>query len=160
MSSKIEKELKSTIKSTLSTHPPLMEFAGWLHKNEYYDDETIEVLLCKPWDGAYPTTILSDDILKDIDSFLYHVAKFAVEKVYGENYNSGRILIRIVAEPDYEDRSYVFVLELRTKTVLAGGCGGKTWNFDPDVLEEDLEDLIRQLEMSKTLLAARTVVEG
>jgi len=159
MSSKIEKELKSTIKSTLSTHPPLMEFAGWLHKNEYYDDETIEVLLCKPWDGAYPTTILSDDILKDISSFLYHMAEFAVEKVYGENYNSGRILIQIVAEPDYEDLSYVFVLELQTKTVLAVGCE-ITWDFDPDVLEKGLKSLIEQLERSKTLLAVRMIVEG
>jgi len=146
----------------LADKPLLKEFAEWLYENEYYGEDTIEDLLCKEWDGAFPQGILGDDLLIDIGNFLYRMAEFAVEKVYGEDWWTAKSShhIRIVTEPSYEDRSYVYVLELKTRTVLAVGCGTKTWHFDPEVITEDLEDMIRQLEESKNLLAVRIIADS
>jgi hypothetical protein len=146
----------------LADKPLLKEFAEWLYRKEYYEEYGIEELLCKEWDGAFPTNLASDDLLIDIGNFLYCMAEFAVEKVYGEDYWSPTSMhhIRIVREPSYEDRSYVYVLELKTRTVLAEGCGAKTWHFDLETIEHDLKDLIRQLEESKKILAVRIMVNG
>ena len=136
--------------------PLLKEFAEWLHKNEYYEEESIESLLCEEWDGAYPTVLLSDDLLVDIGNFLYYMAEFAVVKVYGKDWwkISGHY-IRIVPDPSYEGRSYIYVLELETKTVLVALDCGKTWNFNPKIIEDELNELMKQLEESKRLLAVR-----
>ena len=145
----------------LDGRPLLREFAQWLFKCEYYGEDGIEELLCKEWDGAYPTILLGDDLLIDIGNFLYYMAEFALEKTYGKDWwkpGSPRH-IRIVSEPSYEDRSYVYVLELKTRTVLAVGYGRKTWNYDPESIERDLEDLIEELEESKKLLGLRMMVE-
>jgi len=146
----------------LADKPLLKEFAEWLYEHEYYGEDAIEKLLCKEWDGAYPTALISDDLLVDIGSFLYFMAEFALEKVYGEDWWTVKspLHIRIVPEPSYDDRSYVYVLELKTRTVLAEGCGGKTWHFNPEVITEDLEGMIRQLEESKSLLAVRIMADS
>jgi hypothetical protein len=139
----------------------LREFARWLHGNEHYSVEGLEVLLCKPWDGSYPIELLGEDLLVDLGNFLYYMAQFAVEKVYGEGWwHTGRRHVRIVPEPSYEDRTQVYILELETRTVLADGCGHKTWNHNPEELEEDLENLIRELEESKSLLAVRLMADS
>jgi len=36
-----------------------------------------------------------------------------------------------------------------SRRILAVGCGGKTWNNTPEVIEYDLADLVEQLEKSK-----------
>ena len=153
--------LKEILKK-LADKPLLKEFAEWLYEHEYYGEDAIEKLLCKEWDGAYPTALISDDLLVDIGSFLYFMAEFALEKVYGEDWWTAKSPhhIRIVPEPSYEDRSYVYVLELKTRTILAVGCGGKTWHFNPEVITEDLEHMIRQLEESKNLLAVRIIADS
>jgi len=145
----------------LADKPLLKEFAEWLYKNEYYG-ESIESLLCEEWDGAYPTALISDDLLIDIGNFLYYMAEFALEKVYGEDWWTAKspLRIRIVPEPSYDGRSYVYVLELKTRTVMAVGCGRKTWHYGPETIEEDLEDLIEQLEKSEELIAVRTVTDS
>ena len=127
------------------------EFRAWLIEEDRYDEETAGILLDKDWDGcAYPDKLLGDDLLIDIANFLYYMARFAVERIYGEEYwKDDSIWIRILPDPSYEDRSNVYVLEMKGRRVLAEGCGGKTWNNGPQVIEYDLADLVRQLKESK-----------
>jgi len=156
----LKEELKGVLER-LEGKSLLKEFAEWLYDNEHYSVKELEVLLCKPWDGSYPLELLGEDLLIDTGNFLYYMAEFVVEKVYDEEYWSSRtIRIRIVPEPSYEDHSNVYVLELVTKTVLATGCGHKTWNYNPDELEEDLKSLLNELEESKSLLAIRFVADS
>lgn len=136
--------------------PILHEFAKWL-RNNGYDRETVEQLLFKEWDGAYPEKLLGDDIIVDIENFLHDMAYFAVQKVFGESVDCDqRFRIEIVPYGNYEDCSSVHVLEMNTRTVLAS-LEEKTWHFNPELLEEDLKDLIEQLEKAKELLAVRLV---
>jgi len=140
----------------------LKEFRAWLLKEEYFDEDEMQYLLEKPWDGAYPGFLLGDDLKTDIGNFLYYMAEFAVEKVYGEKYwndgwekdKDGNFIrpirtIRIVPDPSYEDRSEVYVLEMVGNRILAVGCGCKTWNHNPEDIEQDLRELIAQLEKSR-----------
>lgn len=136
----------------------LRKFEKWLRREREYD-AVIEDLLYKKWDGAYPTSLIDDDdVLTKIEDFLYDMAEFAVEQVFGERVDR-RLLILIIPYGSYEDYSCVYVLEMNTKTVLAS-LEEKTWNFEPDVLEESLEDLVKQLEESKKLLAVRLVTDS
>lgn len=157
-----EEELRlEDVLKRLVGRPLLREFALWLYEEECYDPYGIEQLLCKPWDGAYPATLLGEDLLTDIGSFLYWMARFAVEKVYGEDHwKAGNTRIRIVPEPSYEDASYVYLLEMNTRSVLAVGCGHKTWHHVPDSLEEDLEDLVDELGRSKGMLSLRMLTDA
>lgn len=134
----------------------LKEFAEWLMKEQDYDRETVETLLYKKWDGAYPMSLLSDDLLVDIENFLYDLARFAVEKALKNVDSDLRFFISIVPHGSYDDASSVYVFEMETKTVLAS-LKGKTWYFNSEVLEGYLKDLIKQLEKSKSLLAVRLV---
>jgi len=155
LSEKKEKTLE-VVFAKLNGRPFMQEFTGWLYGNGYYSVEELMELLTREWDGAYPSEILGDDLLRDIGNFLYWMAEFACVKVYGEDYwKDSTLHIRIVVDPSYEDRSYVYVLELHTKTVLAKGCGHKTWNHNPDELEDDLQELVKQLEGSKQLVSLR-----
>ena len=148
------------ILKSLAGKPFLREFAEWLYHNQYYDEDEIAHLLCRKWEDAFPRSIIGDDLLVDIGAFLYNMAEFSVEKVYGKEWwMAGTHRIRIVAEPSYEDRSYVYVLELKTKTVLAEGFGEKTWNCNPEIIEENLKDLVSQLKKSRNLLGVRVIVE-
>jgi len=73
-----------------------------MYENECYEAYAIEELLCKEWDGAYPTALFSDDVLIDIGNFLYYMAEFSIQKVYSEYYwNPRRTVhcIRIVPKP-------------------------------------------------------------
>jgi len=145
----------------LEGKPVLKEFAVWLKEEDYNGAGDIEELLCNEWDGAYPTSLIGEDLLIDISNFLYYMAQFAVEKVYGKEYwKPGNSCIRIVPEPSYDGCSYVYILEMKTKSVLAAGCGRKTWHFNPETIQEDLKDLVKQLEESKNMLATRILVEG
>jgi len=138
----------------------LAEFASWLKKELEYDSETVEELLYKPWHGAYPEARLGDDIIVDIENFLYNMATFAVDKVFGEKIDlDQRFLVLIIPYGSYDDYSSVYVLEMKTKTVLAS-FEEKTWHFDPQAIEEDLKDLVDQLEKSKSLLAIRLVADA
>jgi len=138
----------------------LAEFASWLKKELEYDSETVEELLYKPWDGAYPEARLGDDIIVDIENFLYNMAMFAVDKVFGEKIDlDRRFLVLIIPYGSYDDYSSVYVLEMKTKTVLAS-FEEKTWHFNPHAIEEDLKDLVDQLEKSKSLLAVRLVADA
>ena len=137
----------------------LAEFGSWLKKELNYDSKTIEALLYKPWHGAYPEELIGDDIIKDIEDFLYYMAQFAAEKALSEIYHGSRFLVEIVPFGSYEDCSSVYVLEMKTKTVMAS-FEEKTWHFNPETLEEDLKDLVDQLEKSKSLLAVRLVADA
>jgi hypothetical protein len=136
----------------------LAEFASWLKKEREYDSETIEELLYEPWDGAYPEALLGDDIIVDIENFLTDMAEFAVEKSFGKSTDS-RLFISVVPYGSYDDRSSVFIIEVNTRSVLAG-FEEKTWRFNPETVEEGLKDLIDQLEKSKSLLAVRLVADA
>ena len=127
--------------------PPelLREFADWLKRESHYGDEAISRLLCEPWDGAYPTELLGDDLIKDIEVFLYYMAKFAAERALGELLYDLRFMVEIVPFGSYEGHSSVYVLEMKTRTVLAA-IERKTWDYDPDTIQDDLEDLIIQME--------------
>lgn len=137
----------------------LEEFAEWLIKEQDYDRETVMTLLYREWDGAYPESLLGDDIIVDIENFLHDVAQFAVEKALSGILDDPRFLVLIVPYGSYEDCSSVCVLELKTKTVLAS-LEEKTWHFNQEVLEEDLKDLVEQLERAKSLLAVRLVSDS
>ena len=138
----------------------LAEFASWLKKELEYDSETVEELLYKPWKGAYPEARLGDDIIVDIENFLYNMAMFAVDKVFGEKIDlDQRFLVLIIPYGSYDDYSSVYVLEMKTKTVLAS-FEEKTWHFNPQAIEEDLKNLVDQLEKSKSLLAIRLVADA
>jgi hypothetical protein len=96
----------------------------------------------------------------DIENFLYDMAMFAVEKVFGEKIDfDRRFHVLIIPYGSYEDRSSVYVLEMKTKTVLAS-LEEKTWHFDPQAIEEGLKGLADQLEKSKSLLAVRLVADA
>jgi len=145
----------------LGRNPLLKEFAKWLYENEYYDIEEVEELLCETWDGAYPPSLLGEDLLLNIGDFLDYMAEFAVEKVYGEKcWNMANARFRTVPNPSYEDYSSVYVLEMNTRSVLAVGCDRKTWHYNTETIEEDLKDLINHLEESKRLLAVRVVADS
>ncbi len=133
----------------------LREFEKWLMKERNWGKGTVKELLHREWDGAYPGALLGEDVIMDIESFLHDMAYFAVQKVFGKGMDSDRrFLMLIVPYGSYEDCSGIYVLEMRTKTVLA--ClEEKTWRFNPELLEEDLRDLIEQLEEAKGLLAVR-----
>lgn len=135
----------------LETSAPSLrdEFRAWLRNDQFYDEESIQTLLDKEWDGAIPLELLGDDIKTDIGNFLYYMAKFTVEKIYGDGLCYPELWITIVPDPSYEDRSYVYVLEMNNKRVLARSCGCKTWHHNPEVIDEDLRNLIEQLEKSK-----------
>jgi len=141
-------------------HETLREFARWLRRELEYDAEKIKTLLYEKWGGAYPESLLDDDIIVDIENFLHDMAQFAVEKVFGKNIDyDSRFLILIIPYGSYVDCSSIYVLEMKTKTVLAS-LEEKTWRFSPDVIEEDLEDLIGQLEEAKSLLAVRLIADS
>lgn len=139
--------------------PTLHEFAKWLRESGH-DPKTVKQLLYREWDGAYPEVLLGDDIIVDIENFLYDLAHFAVLKVLGDiAHGDQRFWIRIIPYGSYEDCSGVYVLEMNTGTVLAS-LEEKTWHFNPELLEEDLKDLIGQLEKAKELLAVRLVSDS
>lgn len=138
----------------------LKEFEGWLKKEWDYDSDNVLELLYKEWDGAYPTSLIGDDIIVDIENFLYNMAQFAVEKAFGKGVDCDRrFLIQIIPWGCCESDSSVYVLEMRTKTVLAS-LEEKTWRFSPELIEEDLEDLIEQLQRAKGLLAVRLAADS
>jgi len=142
----------------LQNRPLLREFAERL-SDLGYDDESIDALLCKPWDEAYPPSLMVDDVRDYLNDFLFQMAELAVEKVFGESYwHHKPYRIRIVTEPNIDVSSHIYIIELKTKTVLAEATEN-TWEFTPDTVEESLKDLLKQLEESKPLLAARIVVE-
>jgi len=122
------------------------EFRAWLVKESCYDEESARILLDQEWDGAYPEGLLGEDLLVDISNFLYWMAEFALERAYGADYYKGDgCWIRVVPDASYEDRSVVYILEMKSRRVLAVGCNGKTWNNEPEVIEYDLKDMIAQL---------------
>ena len=138
----------------------LAEFARWLKREWDCDSKTVKELLYKPWDGAYPEELLGDDIIVDIENFLYNMALFAVERAFGGKMDSDpRFLVEIVPFGSYQDCSSVYVLEVKTKTVMAK-FEEKTWHFNPETIEEGLKDLVDQLEESKRLLAVRLVADA
>ena len=136
----------------------LREFEKWLRERGY-DAGTAEELLYKEWGDAYPEALLGDDIIVDIENFLYDMARFALERVFGDIDCDARFDIAIVPYGSYEDYSSVYVLEMKTRTVLAE-FDEKTWHFNPNVLEEGLRDLIKELEKAKRLLAVRLVSDS
>ncbi|MDG7022994.1 MAG: hypothetical protein JRN45_00575 [Nitrososphaerota archaeon] len=141
-------------------HPVLKEFADYLVVDEKYSVGDIEALLLLPWDGAYPQGILGDDVLVDIGNFLYSMGDFAVEKVIKDDFQKigGRQLyVKTVPDPSYEDSSHVYVIESTTRTLLAEGCGCKTWHHDPDTIAFDLLSLEGQLESGWELVQKRVL---
>ena len=142
--------VSESIIGKLSDKPTLVEFAKWLSRKGVYSDEEIEALLCEEWDGAYPTSILGDDVLLDISNFLYSMAEYAVETVFGRYWwSSSRMDIRIVIEPSYEGDSYIYILDLKSRLVLAYSNCGLTWHFTPKIIEEEIIHLIDQLKWRK-----------
>jgi len=151
-------ELKEKMK-----HPVLKEFADYLANDGAYSTGDIEILLLRPWDGAYPQDIPSDDILVDLGNFLYHMGSFAIQKVIKDDFpkvGGHQLYIRVTSDPNYEDGSEVYVLELTTRTLLAVGCGCKTWNHDPDTIADDLLSLERQVKEGWELVRRRVLALG
>ncbi|MGC8832317.1 MAG: hypothetical protein ACP5PQ_07035 [Thermoproteota archaeon] len=129
------------------------------HEGAQLRPETVEAFLYKEWDGAYPESLLGDDIIVDVENFLYDMALFAVEKALGNVDSDPRFLVLIIPYGSYEDCSSVYVFEMKTKTVLAS-LEEKTWHFNRETIEEDLKDLLEQLERAKSLLTVRLVSDS
>ena len=134
----------------------LQEFTAYLKKNSGYNCETISALVDLEWNGAYPESCLGDDLMMDIAGFLYHLGAFARETVFPKADN---LDIRVVTEPSYDYVSGIYLLEMKTKTVVAYEIF-KTYYINPERLVEILTSLIEQLEESKNLLAIRKLVDG
>ena len=147
------------IKRMLNGKKLVAEFAEWLVKEDV-DPSTVETLLCTEWDGAYPSALLGDDLRANIDDFLYRMGEFAVSKIFGAEYRyqTRPLDINILPVPDYESASYLYIVEMETRTVLVRQCVGKTWNFNPENLEAELDELVNRLEESKSLLAIRVLM--
>jgi len=128
----------------------LREFARWLRRKIGYDAKTVKAVLYKKWNGKGAV---------DVEGFLYDMALFAVEKVFGESIKrDSRFMITIIP---YESlgSSSVYVLEMKTKTVMAS-LEEITWHFGPGVFEWDLRELVKQLEEAKSILAVRLVADS
>jgi hypothetical protein len=134
----------------------LKQFAAYLKNHCGYTRETIAALVGSEWDGAYPASCIGDDdLLRDIAGFLYDLGAFARETVFPKADN---LDFQIVTDPSYDDRSGIYLLELKTKTVVAYDTF-KTYNITPEFLAEILTGLIAQLEKSKDLLGIRKLVD-
>jgi hypothetical protein len=147
--------LKSKMK-----HPILREFADYLHADEKYSIGDMESLLLKEWNGAIPQDVLSDDVLVDLGNFLYNMGDFLVEKVIGDTLQEvggHRLYVKTIADPSYDSNSYIYIVESTTRSLLAEGCGCKTWRHDPDSIADDLEGLEAQLKSGWELVQRRVL---
>jgi len=118
------------------------EFVEWGLREEVLDEEYFKQLLRRPRS--------SDDFL------LYHMAEFALEKVFGKPYGKSTLDIGIVIKYDeYDGASYVFIFERKTRSFLAESSI-KAWHKPSDI-ERELRSLICQLKDSESLLAIRMV---
>lgn len=154
-----DEESIDSLKTTM-THLILREFADYLHADEKYSIGDMESLLLKEWDGAIPQDVLSDDVLVDLGNFLYNMGDFVVEKVIGDTLQEvggHQLYVKTVADPSYDSNSYIYVVESTTRSLLAEGCGCKTWNHDPDSIADDLTSLQAQLKSGWELVQRRVL---
>jgi len=135
----------------------LREFARWLIRKRGYDEEAIKTLLYEEWDSSRLQELL--DVIANIENFLRDMASFAVEKAFGDMDEDPRFQVLIVAYGSFWGSSCIYVLEMKTRTVLAS-LEEDTQCFGPDVIEEGLEGLIGQLEEAKSLLAVRLIADS
>jgi hypothetical protein len=133
------------LSEVLSEYPLLKEFAEWLQKEEWLDESEVKALLTEEWSEAYPEEFVGDDLLTDISNFIYFMGRFAVEKATGKSSLSFPNF-RIVPDPSYEDCSTVYVLDMENRKVVAEGVGHPTWDFDPETIASDIEDMIEQIK--------------
>ncbi len=135
-------------------HPLLAEFAINLI-GDYGEEETAS-LLTEEWGGAYPEDFIGDDINNNISNFLYNLADFCLQKAKRETKYDERLegYLNIYVVPSYEDASYVVICDYDTSTVITR-YSDKTWNFNPETLEEDLGDLIKSIEKGIKLVRSR-----
>jgi hypothetical protein len=141
-------------------HPILREFTDYLHADEKYSIGDMESLLLKEWNGAIPQDVPSDDVLVDLGNFLYNMGDFLVEKVIGDSLHEiggHRLYVKTVADPSYDSNSYIYVIESTTRSLLAEGCGCKTWRHDPDSIADDLASLEVQLKSGWDLVQRRVL---
>ncbi|MDV3293433.1 MAG: hypothetical protein LYZ70_04105 [Nitrososphaerales archaeon] len=159
MSEKDQDESIDSLKTKM-THPILREFADYLHADEKYSIGDMESLLLKEWDGAMPQDVLGDDVLVDLGNFLYNIGDFVVEKVIGDTLQEiggHQLYVKTVTDPSYDSNSYIYVVESTTRSLLAEGCGCKTWNHDPDSIADDLTSLQAQLKSGWELVQRRVL---
>jgi hypothetical protein len=137
-------------------HSLLAEFAAVLIEDKTYGEEETATLLTRDWDGAYPSDFLGDDISTDISNFLYNMANFCLEKAKQKTKYNERLegYLNIYVMPSYEDVSYILICDYDTSTVVTK-YSDKTWYFKPEVLEENLGDLIKSIEKGIKLVRSR-----
>lgn len=147
-----------TLQQLTSKPKILQEFEDFLIQKDYYDKDALEILLYTPWKAAYPEEFCGDDLLVDIQNFLYAIGDFIQEKVFNDA-NSQTLTVYVVTEASYEMESIIAIVELKTKTLVAYTCF-KTWHLNPNCLEDILNDLLSQARAAKTLISLRLLVEG
>ncbi len=128
----------------------LGEFARWLKERGYGDEATgarnsSGFWLYVEWDGSI--------VSLEAEKFLCEMARFSVEKVFGSG--DSKFCINVAVKWRRGSYSEVYVLEMKTKTVLADLLE-ETSYFCPEAMERCLEHLIEELEESKKLLALRS----
>ena len=147
---------ETLVKFLKQRHPLLAQFATALIGDETYGEEEAAALLTREWDGAYPSDFLGDDTDADISNFLYNTANFCLERAKQKTKYDERLegYLNIYVVPSCEDASYVLICDYGTSTVVAK-YSDKTWYFKPEVLEEDLGDLIKSIEKGIKLVRSR-----
>jgi hypothetical protein len=137
-------------------HALLAGFAAALIDDKTYGEEEAAALLTREWDGAYPSDFLGDDINTDISNFLYNMGNFCLERAKQKTKYNERLegYLNIYVMPSYEDVSYILICDYETSTVVTK-YSDKTWYFKPEVLEENLGDLIKSIEKGIKLVRSR-----
>ena len=137
-------------------HALLAEFAAVLIGDKTYGEEETAALLTEEWGGAYPSDFLGDDINADISNFLYNMANFCLERAKQKTKYNERLegYLNIYVMPSYEDASHVLICDYDTSTVVTR-YSDKTWYFKPEVLEENLGDLVKSIEQGIKLVRSR-----
>lgn len=158
----LEKHGMGEVVGELEGKPLLREFAEWLHKHHHYSPSEIRKILCEGWHGWYPSDLLREPYTGDyrglrwLGDFLFCMGDFACAKVFGEGYRIPRkYYIEIIPVPSIEYYSLLYIVEDRTRTVLVAANCGQSWSYTPNLLEEILAELVKQVKASSKLLEER-----
>lgn len=144
-------EEEEAIRDKLSKEPILGDFAQFLIDTDLYDWLTLEDLLLKEWDGAIPTSVLGDDPLDDIASFIYYLNEYCLGKVVGEE---NRNKYKIAVWPSYDGYSIAVIYNRESRTLMSEWMM-KTWYFNPARMEEEILELQKQISEGAELVKRR-----
>jgi len=141
----------------LPRHPLIRKFASWLHGQAENADEMLKLFIID----------LRDEELQFVEewrslaeSFLFHMGRFAIERVYNFRSNLNFFVVsKVLFDEDVCETFFqLFILELKTRTVAAVAEHEGTF-YKADELETFLKEIFKQLRNTRKLLAVRTVVE-